>query len=178
MFGIFDLPGGIRLRMTRPSDRLFERKIHDANRQDLHLIGGEAEYVQSIFDLQFRARDQGYGEQYPNAQYYMIEKSGNVAGRLVVDFGHNEVRIIDISLLPACHNQGIGTRVITALQNVAGKIAASLALSVRRDNPAGIGLYQKLGFAPDPENPPGAMHLHLVWRPGRDTMGERTFIQG
>lgn len=178
MFGIFDLPGGIRLRMTRPSDRPIERRIHDANRQDLYLIDREADFVQSILDLQFRARDQGYGEQFPDAQYYMIEKSGDVVGRLVVDFGHNEVRIIDIALLPACHNQGIGTQVITALQNVAGKIAASLALSVRQDNLAGISLYQKLGFIPDPDTIPGAMYLLMVWKPGRNMMGERTFIQG
>lgn len=170
MFGTFDLPNGVRLRMTQPNDSRLERAIHDANRDDLLLIDGEEDFVQSIFDLQYRARDQGYGQQYPNASYFMIEKTGATVGRLVVDFGHNEVRIVDIALIPAMHGMGVGTTVVQAIMTVAAKMPNEVSLSVRNDNKGAAALYRKLGFVLDPHVPSTQMHTYLRWMPTRNDM--------
>lgn len=178
MFGSVDLPGGVRLRMTAPGDRDAERTIHDANRPELQLIDGEQDFVRSIYDMQFNARNTGYGDSFPDALYYMIEKAGETVGRLVLDFGSNEVRVVDISILPAYHGQGIGKIVITALKDVAAKIAAPMALCVRRDNGPAMQLYAQLGFVIDASADQNSMYFMMRWEPGRADMGTRSIIMG
>jgi ribosomal protein S18 acetylase RimI-like enzyme len=151
MFGVADLPNGVRLRATTANDSAFERDLHDATRQDLALIDAEAEYVREVIDLQHRARDTGHGTQYPNALYYIIEKNGDRIGRLSVDVGHNAVHIIDLAVLPAWQNQGVGKTVLEALQNIAGQIAVPLTLAVATHNQLAMTLYTSLGFVLDYE---------------------------
>lgn len=170
-FGVADLPGGLRLRMTKPSDAAFERRLHDANRQDLTLIDGERDYVQSIFDMQYRARDAGYGAQFPDALYYIIEKQGDAIGRLVLDFGHNEVRVVDIALTPAVQGQGVGTTVLNAVKQVAAGVPCPVTLTVSLRQPHLVRLYSGLGFAPDPDAPPRSGYALLRWTPGAAEMG-------
>lgn len=164
-FGTADLPGGVRLRMTTAHDKAFERRLHDANRQDLTLIDGERDFVQSIFDMQHRARDEGYGAQFPNAMYYIIEKQGDAVGRLVLDFGRNEVRVVDIALTPAAQGQGIGTTVLEAVKRVAAAVPCPVTLTVRLGRPHLVRLYAGLGFVQDPDAPPQGEHALLRWTP-------------
>ncbi|MCJ2185390.1 GNAT family N-acetyltransferase [Novosphingobium beihaiensis] len=178
MLGIADLPNGVRLRAATTADAQLERSIHDANRQDLTLIDGETEFVRSVMDFQYRAKNDGHASAYPNAHYYMIEKSGDVAGRLMIDFGHNEVHIVDITVLPAWHGQGIGTTVLQAMQKVAGSMAVPVTLSVKHHNYGAVKLYRQLGFLPDPDIPPTASHMLLRWEPAREHMAPRIVMPG
>lgn len=64
------------------------------------MIGGEQDYIESIVEMQFKAQTQGYGDQFPNAMYFIIEKHHEPIGKAIIDFGHNEVRLIDIAFIP------------------------------------------------------------------------------
>jgi ribosomal protein S18 acetylase RimI-like enzyme len=176
MFGPAQLPNGITLRATTASDSTWERRIHDASRSDLLLIDGEADFVQSIVDFQYRAKGSGHADAYPNAHYYMIEKSADVVGRLMIDFGHNEVRIVDITILPQWHGKGIGTTVLQAMQQVAGRIAAPVVLAVQINNINARKLYQSLGFKLDPDCKPSQTHLLMRWDPTANMMATRVFM--
>ncbi|AXQ29315.1 GNAT family N-acetyltransferase [Solimonas sp. K1W22B-7] len=165
MFGTADLPNGIRLRMTRASDNTTERRIHDANRPELQLLQGGADYIQSILDMQLRARDAEYARRFANALYYMIEKSGDTIGRLVLDFGADGIRIVDLAVLPAFHRQGIGTTVIGAMQRVAATLPAPVILSVRLDNTDAIRLYVSMGFVADGPTEASRLHFQMRWSP-------------
>ncbi|MGB0697602.1 MAG: GNAT family N-acetyltransferase [Rhodospirillaceae bacterium] len=176
MFGVADLPNGIRLRATTAHDAAFERRLHDATRQDLKLIDGEQDFIQSIVDMQFRAKSEGHGSTHPNAFYYIIEKNGDRIGRLTLDFGHNEVHVVDLTVLPAWQGQGVGSTVVQAMQNVAAKMAVPVGLTVRRDNHAAIKTYQKLGFALDPASNPLAMHMLLRWLPTAQEMPKKFIV--
>ena len=175
-FGVADLPNGIRLRMTRNTDAAFERTLHDSNRADLKLIDGDRDLVQSVMDFQYQAKSTGHGESYPDAQHYMIEKAGEVIGRLVIDFGHNEVRIVDITVLPAWHGQGVGKTVLQAMQKVAGNLRLPIVLTALRNNLRAVTLYQQLGFRLDPANRPGGVRLLLRWEPATDMMPTRIIM--
>ena len=175
-FGVADLPGGVRLRMTTPADAAFERRLHDANRRDLTLIDGSRDFVQSIFDMQHRARDEGYGAQFPNAMYYIIEKQGDAIGRLVLDFGHNEVRVVDIALTPAAQGQGVGKTVLNAVKQVAGNVPCPVTLTVSLRQPHLVRFYVGLGFVQDPDEPPRGGHALLRWTPDAAGMGRSHFI--
>ena len=169
-FGVADLPGGLRLRMTKPSDAAFERRLHDANRQDLTLIDGSRDFLESIFDMQHRARDAGYGAQFPDAMYYIIERQGEAIGRLVLDFGCNEVRVVDIALTPAAQGQGAGSIVLNAIKQVAANVPCPVTLTVSLRRPDLFRLYAGLGFTQDPEAPPRGGYALLRWTPGAADM--------
>lgn len=172
-FGVADLPNGIRLRMTRSADAVLERNLHDSSRNDLQLIDGDREFIRSVMDFQYQAKNVGHGDSYPDAHYYMIEKAGDVVGRLVIDFGHNEVRVVDITVLPAWHGQGIGQTVIQAMQKVAGSLRLPVVLTALLNNQPALSLYRKLGFRLDPDNRPGDIRLLLRWEPDAESMPTR-----
>lgn len=65
-----------------------------------------------------------------------------------VHLAEGEDDALHIGLLevhPASQGEGIGTKVIAALDEEAARAGRALTLAVRRDNPA-LRLYQRLGF--------------------------------
>ena len=162
--------------MTGGGDRGAERRIHDDVRGDLLLIEGERDFLQSIFDLQFRARNEWYGAMFPDALYYMVEKLGDTIGRLVIDASRDRIHIVDIALVPSWHNQGIGSTIVEAIQTVAARLPAPVGLSVRRDRPATVALYQRLGFVPDGQPDPLALHISMIWRPRTGSTERSLFV--
>ena len=50
----------------------------------------------------------------------MIVRDGEDIGRLYVDHRTHEIRIVDIALLPAHRNQGIGRALVQAVLDEAG----------------------------------------------------------
>jgi hypothetical protein len=62
--------------------------------------------------MQFKARHGYYQKQFPHAGYQIIEKDGEPIGRLYLDRGPQELRIIDIALLPGQRGTGIGGAVV------------------------------------------------------------------
>lgn len=166
MFGTADLPNGIRLRPTTDRDRAFERRLHDANRWDLHLVDGGPDFVQSLLDMQHTAQTEGHGAQHPDALYFIIEKTGEPCGRLVLDFTEMQVRVVDLAILPEAQGTGIGTTVLQAVQHVAGQVGAPVVLMVQRIDARAVRTYHALGFRPTAEQPNPAFVV-LAWSPGR-----------
>lgn len=74
----------------------------------------------------------------------MIEK-GDAIGRIYVDT-RGEVRLMDVTLLPAWRNQGIGTRLLQALLAYADALGRPASLHVEPFNPA-KRMYERAGFA-------------------------------
>lgn len=164
MFARADLPNGVSLRPTQPGDKDFERMVHDANRWDLWLADAEADYIRGVIEMQNQAQIAGHGAQYPNALYYIVEKTGTPCGRLVLDFGQSDVRVVDLALIPEAQGKGVGTTVLRAIQNVAAAIPAPVTLSVQAMNVGAYRVYESLGFRPLSEQPHPAF-VRLAWRP-------------
>ena len=59
----------------------------------------------------------------------------------------DEIRIVDIALLPEFCNRGIGTTLLRGLQSEAAAAGKPLRIHVERFNPA-MRLYERLGFRP------------------------------
>jgi ribosomal protein S18 acetylase RimI-like enzyme len=164
MFARADLPNGISLRPTRSGDRTFESELHAARRDDLWLADASPDYIHSVIEMQERAQTQGYGQQRPNALYYVIERTGTACGRLVIDFDAHGLRIVDLALLPAARGKGIADTVLAALQRVAAAIPSAITLSVQVHNTAAFNLYIRLGFVPA-EHGYHPAYLEMIWRP-------------
>lgn len=162
--GIPSLPNGLGLRPSTPSDTPFIQSLFTQTRPELQLIDGEQDFIDSIVDMQMRAQTQGYGDQYPNAMYFIVEKLGTNIGRVTIDFGSNFVHIIDIAFIPQAQGKGYGGTVIQAVQETAKRLMAPVSLTVAKNNPAAKKLYMNLGFAVDEDQ---GMYEMMVWYPGR-----------
>ncbi|WLQ13940.1 GNAT family N-acetyltransferase [Hahella aquimaris] len=153
---------GLVVRPSNSADKAFLEQLHNSTREDLRLIDGERDFVESIIDMQFKAQQQGYGAQFPNAMYFIIEKQHERIGKVTIDFGHNEVHVIDIAFIPQARGKGFGEEVIRSLQAAATQICAPLTLSVLMQNVAAKKLYLKLGFITESISPP---YERMMWRP-------------
>ena len=77
----------------------------------------------------------------------MIEVDGEPAGRLYVARWEDEIRVMDIALLPEHRGAGIGTRLLRDLLDEAEASGKKVTVHVELNNPA-LTLYQRLGFRP------------------------------
>jgi ribosomal protein S18 acetylase RimI-like enzyme len=153
----------LHLRDATSDDEAFLRAVYAGTRADeLALTGWEEEQKGVFCQMQFDAQDRHYRLHYPGAQFLVIESDGIPAGRLYVHHGENEIRILDISLLPAHRGAGIGTRLLCGLQAEAAALGRPLTIRVEKFNPA-QRLYQRLGFRQMEDQ--GA-YLSMEWRSG------------
>jgi ribosomal protein S18 acetylase RimI-like enzyme len=95
---------------------------------------------------QFEAQDTYWREQRPDAVFQVIEVDGAPAGRLYVDAGPDDVRIVDIALLPEFRGRGVGTALLEEIIERAGAAGTPVTIHVEQQNPA-RSLYKRLGFA-------------------------------
>jgi ribosomal protein S18 acetylase RimI-like enzyme len=108
--------------------------------------------LEQILSMQFDAQSRGYAAQYPNAEDWIILSDDAPAGRLLWCEQAGESWVLDIAVVEALRNRGIGTYALKAAIRRAGELGKPLRLSVRRENHAAVRLYHRLGFATLREN--------------------------
>lgn len=97
--------------------------------------------------MQFDAQHRHYQEHYPEASFAIIERGGLPIGRLYVARWEEEIRIVDIALLPEFRGAGVGTGLLRGLRAEAQEAGKRLSIHVEQFNPA-RRLYDRLGFKP------------------------------
>jgi ribosomal protein S18 acetylase RimI-like enzyme len=157
------LPDNLSLRPARDEDGGFLESLYRSTRDDLRMTDLEADAVEHLIGMQYQAQTQGYGEQFPDAWHFVIERLGDRIGRVVLDFGPNEVRVVDIAFVPQARGRGFGTHILKALQMAATQVRAPLTLSVNPLNLSAKRLYLQLGFRVQETAPTVEL---LVWYPG------------
>jgi|ERR1051326_3988850 ribosomal protein S18 acetylase RimI-like enzyme len=99
-----------------------------------------------LLEMQFRAQAAGYSAQYPDAEHSIILADGVPAGRIWVQRSPEEFLLVDISMLGACRNRGIGSALLRELVVEARAAGVPLRSSVAVTNPASLRFHQRLGF--------------------------------
>ncbi len=158
----FTLPHGLGVRPSRSSDAAFLEKLYQSTRNDLQLIDAEQGFIDLLVEQQQEAQKVGYGATHPNAMYFIIEKAYEPIGRVVIDFGSNEVHMLDIAFIEAARGKGFGEGVIQALQYAAAASKAPMTLSVNPMNYHAKRLYLKLGFQVEISTPTSE---RMIWYP-------------
>lgn len=110
---------------------------------------------------QFEAQHRQYQEAYRDATFDVVLVDGTPAGRLYVARGGDELRIVDVAILPAFRRRGIGTHLIEQVKAAAAREGKAVRIHVERFNPA-MRLYERLGFAPIADR---GVYLFLECRP-------------
>jgi GNAT superfamily N-acetyltransferase len=117
--------------------------------------------VAAFFQMQYRAQRLSYADAYPGAEHSLILEDGRPVGRLLLWRGPAEIRLVDISLLPAARGRGIGSLLLRRLLQECAAARSPLRLQVLTANPA-RRLYLRLGFRRVGGDP---MYDHMEWTP-------------
>lgn len=157
-------PGGaaVRLRPIGPDDLGFLAALYASTRTaELALVPWTEAQKAAFLQQQFAAQHHHYQTYYAAASFDVVLVGDEPAGRLYVDRGPREIRIVDIAFLPAFRNRGLGTRFIRALQDEAAASGRTLSIHVERMNPA-LALYERLGFRLVEDK---GVYLLMAWTP-------------
>jgi ribosomal protein S18 acetylase RimI-like enzyme len=142
-----DPPSGIALRPVGSSDRDFLLRVYASTREDeLRLVDWSADQKAAFVEQQFEAQDAYYREHYHPATFDVLEVDGEPAGRLYVARWEDEIRIVDIALLPEYRGRGTGTALLRTLLDEAAAGGRRLSIHVEKNNPA-RRFYERLGFS-------------------------------
>ena len=95
--------------------------------------------------MQFVAQHKFYQENYTDTDFLVILRDVTPVGRLYVARWKDEIRIVDIALLPLHRGSGVGTTILRDLLAEADVVGKPVRIHVERNNPA-LRLYQRLGF--------------------------------
>ncbi len=134
---------GLVLRRATAADEPFLRSVFVASRPHLTLVPLAGPEVEALIDLQLRAQRQGYAASYADAIEEVVERDDLGVGRLFVARSPEEVRVLDLAVLPEHRGHGVGAAVLMRLVQEAGTLP--VRLHVATDNPA-RRLYERLGF--------------------------------
>ena len=138
----------ITFRPIQPQDEDFLCKIYTSTRwEEMSASGWNENQIRYFLKEQFTYQHKYYQENYAAAQFSIICSNGKDIGRLYRENLADEIRIIDIALLPEFRNYGIGTRLLTDLLKEAAGDALAVRIHVEKNNPA-MRLYDRLGFKP------------------------------
>jgi GNAT superfamily N-acetyltransferase len=139
-------PAELTLRPITADDEPFLHDVYAATRADeLSRVPWTSEQRKAFVRQQFAAQHRYYQEHYAGAAFDVVLADGAPAGRLYVAYWPDEVRVIDVALLPAYRNRGLGTRLLRLVFAEADRRAVPVGVHVERFNPA-RRLYQRLGF--------------------------------
>ncbi len=151
----------ITLRPITSDDLPFLYRVYAGTREaELALVDWDDAQKDAFLAQQFSAQHDYYQKHYTGTNCDIILVDGRAAGRLYVARWPEEIRIVDIALLPEYRNGGIGTWLITRILGEGREAGKPVRIHVERFNPA-RRLYDRLGFKPVEEV--GVYYL-MEWR--------------
>lgn len=137
----------MKLRQVTPDDDPFLFSVYASTRADELAQVQWAEGQQEAFvKWQFEMQRREYDARFPDAQYDVVEIDGHSAGRIWIGQTEDEIRLLDIALLPQFQNRGAGTILITDLIDQARRAGKRLRHMVFVLNDNADRFYERLGF--------------------------------
>lgn len=136
----------VTFRPICPNDQAFLSQVYASTRLDeLAVTDWTDEQKTAFLQMQFVAQHKFYQDNYIDTDFLLILHDGTPVGRLYVARWPDEIRIVDIALLPACRGTGVGTTILRDLLAEADAAGKPVRIHVERENPA-LRFYQRLGF--------------------------------
>ncbi len=152
----------VGLRPVVDSDEGFLRAVYASTRADeLALVDWPDADKAAFVTMQFAAQAAHYREHYPDADQAVIEADGAPVGRLYLDRRADEVRIVDIALLPEARGHGVGAHLLRRVLEEGAARGVPVRIHVERFNRA-LGLYRRLGFTEIGE---AGVYVFMEWTP-------------
>lgn len=152
----------ITLRPAIDADYAFMRLLYGSARaEEMEHFPFDHAQKQAFLDQQFAAQFEHYKVHYPTCERNIVEQDGVPVGRLWVDEWRDQIRIVDIGLLPECRGGGIGSRLLHEVLDRGAAAGKPVTIHVEAYNPA-LRLYQRLGFEKVDTN---GVYFLMRWTP-------------
>lgn len=153
---------GVSLRPERDDDRPFLQRLYGTTRElELRQVAWTDEQKAAFVEQQFNAQTAHYKDAYHDAEFWVIEREGLPIGRLYLHQQGDDLRIVDIAILPEQQRSGIGTEILKTIMSEAAANGSSVSIHVEMFNPA-LQLYDRLGFRHVADQ--GVYYL-MKWKP-------------
>jgi ribosomal protein S18 acetylase RimI-like enzyme len=158
-------PPRLERRAVTDADRPFLFDVYASTREEeLRIVPWSSEQKAAFVRQQFEAQDTYYRAHYGDATYEIVLVDGAPAGRLYVARWPEEIRVIDIALLPGYRGRGVGTHLLQTVFEEARSAHKPVRIHVEVMNPA-RALYERLGFRQVADQ---GVYLMMEWQPGPD----------
>lgn len=115
----------------------------------------------AFLQSQFETRLNGYRMHFPQARHVIVCTGKTAIGVLTTHDSADEVRLLDLALLPTYRNAGIGKHIVRGVQEGARASGKPLRLHVPKMSRA-VRFFAGLNFAPAGSNGP---YLKMEWSP-------------
>jgi ribosomal protein S18 acetylase RimI-like enzyme len=150
----------ITLRPATEDDRQFLLALYKSSRgDDLRDLGWEEERIAEFLEMQYEAHQNFLSNDHPDIQDQVVLSFGEPVGHLAIEQRSEEIRLVDVSLMPEQRQHGTGTLLIQELQTQAAAAKRPLRLQVIRFSRA-VGLFERLGFRRTSET---GSHFQMEW---------------
>jgi len=156
------MPESITLRPATDADYAFMRRLYESARaEEMERFPFDDAQKKAFLDQQFAAQFEHYGIHYPTCERNIVEQDGEPIGRFWIDEWRDQIRIVDIALLPECRGAGIGSRLLHEVLDRGNAAGKPVTIHVEAFNPA-LRLYQRLGFEKVDTN---GVYFLMRWTP-------------
>lgn len=136
----------ITLRPIETEDFPFLFLVYAGSRaEEMSLVDWNDGQKDAFLRMQFDAQHRYYHEHYRKARFDIVELDCQSVGRFYVDRTEDEIRVVDITILPELRGNGLGGVLLRQLLAEATFARKSLKIHVAHGNPA-LNLYERLGF--------------------------------
>lgn len=116
-------PAPSTLTPVSSSDEPFLVELYASTRaEEMTLVPWSSEQKRLFLQMQFEAQSQYYRERYPNASFDLIKLNDSPVGRLYVAELADEIRIIDLTFLPAHFNHQVFEALIEEILQKAAQV--------------------------------------------------------
>lgn len=154
---------GIELREEEPADLDFLRRLYLSVRwEELETVEWPREAKIVFLSQQFEFQTRHYRQYYPGAAFGIVTDGEAPVGRLYLHQGSEDLRIIDISLLPSHRGRGIGAALIGAVFELGRQAGTKVSINVEFFNHNARRLYDRLGFVQGESN---GVYYRMDWTP-------------
>lgn len=155
-------PPGLSLRRIEDADLPFLAELYaSTRREELARVPWTEEQREAFLHWQFEGQHRHYLQYYPGCEFLVIEWQDERIGRIYVDRWDDEIRLVDISLVPRHRGRGLGTALLRGLLDEGQERGLPVTIHVEYNNPA-MRLYRRLGFLLLEDR--GIYHL-MKWTP-------------
>ncbi len=134
------------LRPVEPSDEPLLLELYASTRDDVAQAPFTDEQRRGFIKMQHEAQRTDYQARFPAAEHSIILVDGEAQGRIWIDRRPEEIRLLDIALLPEHRDAGTGRVLVERLIDEARVAGVPLRHSVLSTNLDALRFYERLGF--------------------------------
>jgi ribosomal protein S18 acetylase RimI-like enzyme len=152
----------ITLRPVVSEDQEFLVAVYASTRaEEMAMVPWTDEQRMQFIQSQFNAQQIYYREKYPTANHDVILADDKPVGRLYVARLDQEIRIVDITLIPTERSRGVGSYLIRQLLDEA-QISTKRTRIYVEEFSRSLSLFKRFGFNTSEQQ---GFHLLLQWTP-------------